>query len=315
MDIYIGIDLAWGEKNLSGFCFLESNPKFKKLKILDLKLLKSIDEILQEIQKYKDFQVCVGIDAPLLIPNENGNREIEKNFNKDFAKYKISMLPANRKILTTYSPNIRSEELYKKLTSYGFKRDYKHDKVLFEVYTHSTIAMLFNNHKILPYKRKKGRDTEFIREQLDIYKKYLSKVFLAHPALKIDIGSLRGQKLKDYEDMLDALVCGYAMYYCRFNEAKFYQVNGKDTFVTPISTWKVYILECSDGTLYTGVTNDLQRRVEEHNTSSLGAKYTKVRRPVKLAYFENADDKVHAMQREYAIKQFSRKEKLELINV
>ncbi len=124
MDIYIGIDLAWGEKNLSGFCVLESNPKFKNLKILDLKLLKSIDEILQEIQKYKDFQVCVGIDAPLLIPNENGNREIEKNFNKDFAKYKISMLPANRKILTKYSPNIRSEELYKKLTSYGLKRDY-----------------------------------------------------------------------------------------------------------------------------------------------------------------------------------------------
>ena len=54
MDIYIGIDLAWGEKNLSGFCVLESSLKSKNLKILDLKLLKSIDEIVQEIQKYKE---------------------------------------------------------------------------------------------------------------------------------------------------------------------------------------------------------------------------------------------------------------------
>ena len=51
--VYIGIDLAWGEKNLSGFCVLESNPYTKKLKILDLKLIKSIDEIVDEIQKYK----------------------------------------------------------------------------------------------------------------------------------------------------------------------------------------------------------------------------------------------------------------------
>ena len=279
MDIYIGIDLAWRENNLSGFCVLESNPKSKKLKILDLKLLKSIDEIAQEIQKYKDSQVYVGIDARLVIPN------------------------------------IRSEDLYKKLVAIGFQRDFKNDKVVFEVYTHATIAMLFNNHKILPLKRKKGRNAAFIREQLDIYKKYLSKVFFTHAVFKIDISTLKGQKLQDYEDMLDALLCGYAMYYCRFNGAKFYQVNGEDTFVAPMSPWKVYMLECSDGTLYTGVTNDLQRRVEEHNTSSLGAKYTKVRRPVKLVYFENADDKVHAMQREYIIKQLSRKEKLELINV
>ncbi|MBC8237319.1 MAG: DUF429 domain-containing protein [Helicobacteraceae bacterium] len=314
MDIYIGIDLAWGEKNLSGFCVLISHPKSKSLKILDIQLLKSIDEIVKEIQKYEEHKVYVGVDAPLVVPNESGNREIEKNFNKDFAKYKISMLPANRKILKKHSPNIRSEELYKKLVASGFKRDFKNDKVLFEVYPNATIAMLFNNHKILPYKRKKGRNTEFIREQLDIYKKYLSKVVSAHPLLKVDIRECKGQKLKDYEDTLDSLVCGYSMYHCRFNEARFYQVEGNDTFVTPVSSWKVYMLQCSDDTLYTGVTTNLQRRVQEHNTSNVGAKYTKVRRPVKLVYFENADGKVHAMQREYAIKQLSRKEKLELIS-
>ena len=162
--IFVGIDLAWGDKNLSGFCALELSTSAKtfkhKLKILDVKLIKSIEEILQEIDKYKEQEVYVGVDAPLVIPNETGNREIEKKFNKDFSSYKISMLPANRTLLKKYSPNIRSEELYKKLDALDFKRDYASNKVVFEVYTHSTIAMLWNDHKILPYKRKKGRDTK-----------------------------------------------------------------------------------------------------------------------------------------------------------
>lgn len=93
--LYIGIDLAWGEKNPSGFCV--ASPSNNKLKILDAKLLYTIDEIIDEILKYKDHKLYIGIDAPLVVPNESGNREIEKQFNKDFAKYKISMLPANKK--------------------------------------------------------------------------------------------------------------------------------------------------------------------------------------------------------------------------
>lgn len=310
--VYIGVDLAWGDKNISGFCVL--TPYKKSLKIIDIKLLKSIDDIVQEIQKYQDYKVYIGLDAPLLVPNEDGNRECEKNFNRDFAKYKISMLPVNRKLLTKYNSNIRSQELYKRLQEDGFKRDYNSNKVIFEVYPHSTIAMLFNNHQILPYKRKKGRNTEFIREQLRIYKKYLAKVVFPHAILKSDVELLKGQGLKNFEDMLDAITCAYAIYYCQNGEAKFYKVNGEDIFVTPISRWKVYMLRCSDDTLYTGVTTDLKRRVNEHNTSNLGAKYTRAKRPVELVYFENCDDKVDATKREYAIKQLSRKEKLKLID-
>ncbi len=313
--IFIGIDLAWGEKNLSGFCAIELPPSKtkQKLKIIESKLLHSIEELLQAIDKYAEHQVFVGVDAPLVIPNETGNREVEKKFNKDFARYKISMLPANRKILKKYSPTMRSEMLYNSLKSRGYERNYNANKVVFEVYTHSTIAMLWNNHKILPYKRKKGRNTQFIKEQLEIYKNYLKKTLASHKVFKEDISAYKGQKLKDYEDKLDALTCAYSMYHCYYNEAKFYQVDGVDTLVTPISKWRVYILRCADDTLYTGVTTDLQRRVQEHNTSTLGAKYTKNKRPVELVYFENRADKVDAMQREYAIKQLTRKEKLVLI--
>lgn len=74
----------------------------------------------------------------------------------------------------------------------------------------------------------------------------------------------------------------------------------------------VYIVECSDGTLYTGWTNNLKRRVEQHSNGS-GAKYTRARRPVKLVYYEEFNEKRDAMKREYEIKTYSRNNKLELI--
>lgn len=73
-----------------------------------------------------------------------------------------------------------------------------------------------------------------------------------------------------------------------------------------------YIVECKDGTLYTGWTNNLEKRLRAHNEGK-GAKYTKSRRPVTLVYQESFDTKEEAMRREYAIKRFSRKKKMELI--
>lgn len=74
-----------------------------------------------------------------------------------------------------------------------------------------------------------------------------------------------------------------------------------------------YILECSDGTYYTGWTNDLEKRVKMHNAGK-GAKYTKPRRPVVLTYYEAFQTKEEAMRREWEIKQLSRKEKEQLVN-
>lgn len=80
-----------------------------------------------------------------------------------------------------------------------------------------------------------------------------------------------------------------------------------------MTEWYVYMVECSDKTLYTGIATDVERRVDEHNTSSKGAKYTSNRRPVKLVYFETATNRSVASKREYAIKQLSRTDKLKLI--
>ena len=73
-----------------------------------------------------------------------------------------------------------------------------------------------------------------------------------------------------------------------------------------------YIVECSDHTLYTGWTNDLEKRITAHNEGK-GAKYTKTRRPVRLGYFETFATKEEAMSREYRIKRLSRRKKQQLI--
>tara|TARA_B100001113_G_C20729732_1_gene457404 strand:+ start:308 stop:547 length:240 start_codon:yes stop_codon:yes gene_type:complete len=77
--------------------------------------------------------------------------------------------------------------------------------------------------------------------------------------------------------------------------------------------WYVYILKCNDNSLYTGITNDLNKRVATHN-SGKGAKYTKTRTPVSLIYKESFETKAESLKREIEIKKLNRKEKLALIN-
>lgn len=72
------------------------------------------------------------------------------------------------------------------------------------------------------------------------------------------------------------------------------------------SSWLVYMLRCADNSLYTGVTTDLERRVEEHNTSARGAKYTRNRRPVFPVYCERLETRSEAQKREREIKKLDK---------
>ncbi|MFY0655279.1 MAG: GIY-YIG nuclease family protein [Neptunomonas phycophila] len=79
--------------------------------------------------------------------------------------------------------------------------------------------------------------------------------------------------------------------------------------------WYVYILLCADASLYTGITTNCERRVNEHNSNDkLAAKYTRVRRPVTLVWSEPHQDRSAASSREYHIKRLSRAQKLQLIH-
>ncbi len=80
-----------------------------------------------------------------------------------------------------------------------------------------------------------------------------------------------------------------------------------------IPSFYVYILECSDTTLYTGWTNNIKRRIEEHNNGKAGARYTRSRRPVKPVYVEVCSTLSDALKREAEIKKLSRAQKLRLL--
>ncbi len=81
-----------------------------------------------------------------------------------------------------------------------------------------------------------------------------------------------------------------------------------------MQNWSVYIVRCDDNTLYTGVAKNVERRIEEHNQNdSLGAKYTRTRRPVRLVYTEMMITRSAACKREYELKQLSKLEKESLV--
>lgn len=80
-------------------------------------------------------------------------------------------------------------------------------------------------------------------------------------------------------------------------------------------TWYVYMVRCSDGTLYTGITNNLEKRVAAHNSGPNGARYTRSRRPVELVFAEQAGSKSNAAKREYQIRRLPRAKKLGLATI
>ena len=77
--------------------------------------------------------------------------------------------------------------------------------------------------------------------------------------------------------------------------------------------WYLYILRCSDGTLYTGITTDVEKRLQQHR-SGKGAKYTRGRAPLELVYREECGTHSDALKREYAVKALTREQKLNLID-
>ena len=78
--------------------------------------------------------------------------------------------------------------------------------------------------------------------------------------------------------------------------------------------WFLYVVECADTSLYTGITTDLDRRIDEHNRLSRGAKYTRSRRPVRLIYSKIFSDRSTASSAEAKFKRLTRRKKLEVIN-
>jgi predicted RNase H-like nuclease len=193
---YLGIDFAWSGRNYSALSLLEDNELIETVYLL------SDEEILAYINSVKPDKIAV--DAALEVKNETGNRTIENQILKTFAKYKLGIYPINQNIMKKLYGGNRAEEVFGKLREYQLRTN------LFEVYTHATILRCFTKDHVLPYKRKKGRKTDFIKEQLLHLQDYMMGVVNGIEPYAIE--DARTKSLKEIEDKLDSLVCAYTLY-------------------------------------------------------------------------------------------------------
>jgi predicted RNase H-like nuclease len=198
---YLGIDLAWSKNNFSALTILEDN------KLIETVYLQSDEEILEYINQ--TMPDMIGVDAALEVKNETGNRIIENQILKEYAKYKLGVYPINKNIMDKLYGGNRAEELFAKLDNYKLREN------LFEVYTHATILRCFTKDRVLPYKRKKGRTTPFIKEQLEILQNYLDEV--VEGIEPYNISEFKSKDLKEIEDKLDSIVCAYSLYASNLN--------------------------------------------------------------------------------------------------
>ena len=219
--VFIGIDLAWSERNKSGIALIEKRDVY----ILTRQgYLGSDEEIIDFISRYKDKKGCIiSIDAPLIAPNPPGTtRKADREVSRDFARYKATTYPANR---------IRAKRpinLVKKLLSLGFNPSPNFLPLtithqIIEVYPHAACVSLFHLPRIVSYKKGGVRQRQ---KGLASYQHLLfSELSKLNPPLYfelniekalflIDPHKLKGKSLKQFEDQLDAILCAYIGLYC-----------------------------------------------------------------------------------------------------
>src|SRR3989344_8960954 len=223
---FIGIDLAWSTKNESGIVILKGDKK--KAVLYSNDMVSSDNEIIDYINKnVKKENAFIAIDAPLVVPNEQGRRVAEELVGALFRKYNAGAHPANRKRLGQWSGKIRGEEITKILGKNKFKHNpnikkFEKSRKFFEVYSHPSMVVLFNLNSILKYKAKPKRDYNFRWNEFKKYQDYLKKLNLTLPKeiTNKDVKKLRARALKNYEDLLDAALCAYIAYYYWTNPDK-----------------------------------------------------------------------------------------------
>ena len=220
---FIGIDLAWSDKNPSGVAAIRDGRL-----VASSGGLSTMSEILDFVGDHLSRRngSIVAVDAPLRVPNETGIRPCDRALSADWRRFQAGAYPANRKLLERDGV-VRGEALTAALSE-RFKF-YESDviprrtmaRLVCEVYPHPALVSLFGLNRILKYKRGRGRSFEGRWSELDRYRKLLRKLRKADPRLRrtrrllksTEVYGLRGAALQAYEDALDAVTCAYIASY------------------------------------------------------------------------------------------------------
>jgi predicted RNase H-like nuclease len=251
---YIGLDLAWSERNLSGAATLAGGPEGAAL-IEPPALLGDLDAIVAYVARAAaDGPALVAVDAPLLVPNAAGRRPAEAQLAAVFQAYEAGAHPANRRLLDRDGRGVRGELLVARLEALGFRsvagiNAGAPGRLVTEVYPHAAMVGIFGLARTLKYKARPGRGDAERAAAWRRYQELLGGLAEGDPPLRgqeellaIDTAALRGRALKAYEDRVDSLTCAYIALYAHRWGARRCRVFGdmaSGTIFTPVpeSLW------------------------------------------------------------------------------
>lgn len=212
---FIGVDLAWGERNPTGVAVASDQGQ-----VLRLTACRTDDEIIDLLTPYTGGACLVAIDAPLIVRNATGNRPAEVELNRDFRRFDAGAHPSNL-AKPEFMNGPRGARICERL---GLDMDplSAAPRRAIEVYPHPATVALFRLGRTLKYKNKSGRDLEGLRSELLLLMTLIEDLASAQPALRVDgAGSswrklvesvqsaTRKSELRVAEDQVDAVVCAY----------------------------------------------------------------------------------------------------------
>ncbi len=238
--VFIGIDLAWSPRNLSGVAVIDGDTTGGKF--IDNKLIKDDSQIIEYIKdQAAERPALVLIDAPLRVPNDSGRRPAEAELGKAFRAYEAAAHPANRKLLAINKKvppgqeQVRGEMLVAALAKRGFVhyptvQAGVATRQVIEVFPHPAMVAIFRLQRTLKYKArsKRKRSLAYRLAEWQCYQQQLCNLAQANPALTghesfvtADVSAMRECDRKEYEDQVDALFCAYiGLYAYRWGMAR-----------------------------------------------------------------------------------------------
>lgn len=211
---FVGIDLAWGYRNPSGVAVLGYEQETLQ-ELTPAQWLHNDEQIVETIAQYAGTDTLViAIDAPLVVPNQVGERPVEKEMRRRYARYHAACHPANRRLLGNPP---RGEQLCALLAQkVGIHVApsppvQQACRIAFEVYPHAALVTLFRLPQVLQYKARRGRSFCHRLQQMEQYLEHLRR--LSHPTLCFPEWAEQAPSTaslwKSFEDRVDALFCAW----------------------------------------------------------------------------------------------------------
>lgn len=212
--LFVGIDLAWGDRSLTGLAMLRPVGEILQ-EVAPTQLLTTDEEICRAIAEQDGGgTLVIAVDAPLVVPNLSGERPVEAEMRRRFARFHAACHPANRRLLGEPPRGERlcallAERLHVRVEPAPPQREAC--RVVFEVYPHAAMVRLFRLPRILEYKARRGRHIAYRREQMRVYTELLGTLphpplYLPHWLKRVPEGT---RDLKRFEDKIDALFCAW----------------------------------------------------------------------------------------------------------